>query len=100
MAKPKPARGVGHSLLNLWKSEKIKGLEEGSKYRPCAVVVVIDGERAVVCDITHAQPDSRDGGFEIPLRQRAPLGLDDERQWVVTSEANIVDWDDPGHHTA
>lgn len=24
------------------------------------------------------------------------LGLDEERQWVITSEINLVDWNDPG----
>ena len=96
MAKPNPHAGLVIRYDYLWKSEQIKGREEGSKYRPCAVVVVIDGSRALVCGITHSAPDSPDDGVEMPPRQRAALRLDDERQWVVTSEANIVDWDDPG----
>lgn len=96
MRSPTRTRGWSFAIDCLWKSEKIKGREEESKYRPCAIVVAIGGSRALVCGITHSAPDSPDDGVEIPLRQRAALGLDDERQWVVTSEANIIDWDDLG----
>lgn len=96
MAKPNPRAGLVIRYDYLWKSEKIKGREEGSKSRPCAIVVVIAGNRALVCGVTHSAPDSPDDGVEIPPRQREVLGLDNRRQWVVTSEANIVDWDDPG----
>jgi hypothetical protein len=96
MAKPDPRAGLVIRYDYLWKPEKLKGRAEGSKHRPCAVVVVIANERALVCGITHTQPDSPEDGVEIPSRERARLGLDQERQWVITSEANIVDWDDPG----
>ena len=96
MAKPNPRAGLVIRYDYLWKSEKIKGREEGSKSRPCAVVVVIGDRRALVCGITHTAPDFPDDAVEIPARERTALGLDSERQWVVTSEANIVDWDDPG----
>ena len=96
MAKPAPHAGLVIRYDYLWKSEKLKGREEGSKTRPCAVVVTMADDRALVCGITHTPPDWPDDGVEVPPRERAALGLDSERQWVVTSEANILDWDDPG----
>lgn len=101
MAKPAPVGGLVIRYDYLWASEEAQGREEGSKERPCAVVVAIQPSgaeplRAIVCAITHSRPPAGDGAVEIPGEVKRYLGLDADQSWVVTSEVNIVDWDDPG----
>lgn len=96
-----PVGGLVIRYDYLWASEEAQGREEGSKNRPCAVVVAIpqsDTEplRAIVCGITHAEPPPGDNAVEIPQTVKNHLGLDGEPSWVVTSEVNVVDWEDPG----
>jgi hypothetical protein len=52
--------------------------------------------RAIVCGITHTEPPPSDNAVEIPQTVKSHLGLDGEPSWVVTSEVNVVDWEDPG----
>ena len=101
MAKPDPQGGLVIRYDYLWSSEEQEGREEGSKVRPCAIVLALaetrDGARqVVVCGITHQEPRPPHEGVEIPLKVKRHLGLDDERSWAVVSEGNLVDWDDPG----
>lgn len=101
MAKPEPLGGLVVRYDYLWKSEERTGREEGAKDRPCAVVVGIkptsrSPERAILCGITHSQPVPPEEGIEIPPRVKQHLGLDQQRSWIITSEINLVDWDDPG----
>lgn len=97
MAKPKPQGGLVIRYDYLWIDEERGGREEGSKERPCAVVVAIEEPlRAVICAITHTRPADPANALEIPAKVKAHLGLDADRSWIVTDEVNIVDWDDPG----
>ncbi len=101
MAKPSPQGGLVIRYDYLWHSEEQDGREEGSKVRPCAVVVALPPppngiEQAVVCAVTHTQPHPPVEGVEIPTKVKRHLGLDGERSWVIVSEGNLVDWDDPG----
>lgn len=101
MAKPDPQGGLVIRYDYLWVSEEGRGREEGAKVRPCAVVVAIPAtdkapQRALVCGITHSKPQPPDDGVEIPPMVRRYLGLDDDTSWAITSEVNLVDWDDPG----
>jgi len=101
MPKPDPQGGLVIEYDYLWRSEERKGREEGSKERPCAVVVAVPSSengspRAIVCGITHSKPEPPSDGIELSARVKAHLGLDEERSWVITSEVNVVDWDDPG----
>jgi hypothetical protein len=100
VAKPPPQGGLVIRYDYLWLAEEWEGREEGAKTRPCAIVVTVQGVaagplRAVVCGITHARPTD-DEGIRIPPAVKAHLGLDDEESWIITSEVNLVDWDDPG----
>jgi hypothetical protein len=52
--------------------------------------------RAIVCAITHTSPPAAEGPVEIPRDVKKYLGLDADQSWVITSEVNVVDWDDPG----
>ena len=101
MAKPNPQGGLVIRYDYLWASERLEGREEGSKNRPCAVVLALshshgETERVVICGITHSEPTPPDEGVEIPAKVKRHLGLDVERSWAILSEGNLVDWDDPG----
>jgi hypothetical protein len=77
----------------------VTGLENGVKDRPCAVVLALrDAEgrtRVYALPITHSTPASTEDAVEIPAVIKARLGLDDERSWVVVSEANVFAWPGP-----
>lgn len=98
MAKPNPQLGLVICYDYLWKSEERKGREQGVKDRPCGVIVAQAGrpDRVLVCPITHTEPDADQAGIELGPKDRAWMGLDDKPQWIITSEANLVDWADPG----
>ena len=83
----------------LWRSEHLRGQEEGVKDRPCAVILVTeredDSQIVTVLPITHASPSDPVFALEIPPATKQRLGLDDERSWVVLSEANRFLWPGP-----
>ena len=83
----------------LWSDEYERGREEGAKDRPCAVILVVtedDGARRVtVLPIMHSPPSDHGLAVEIPAATKRRLGLDDERSWVVLSEANRFTWPGP-----
>ena len=95
MALPTPAPGLVISYAYLWRDERRRGIEEGRKDRPCAVVLAIrdaDGDLLVyVAPITHAEPDDR-RAIEIPPAVKRRLGLDVGRSWIVTDELNRFVW--------
>ena len=101
MTKPTPQGGLVIRYDYLWLAEEREGREEGAKIRPCAIVVAVraaaaDPLRVVVCGITHTRPTDEGEEIGIPPAVKAHLGLDDKESWIVTSEVNLVDWDDPG----
>jgi hypothetical protein len=69
------------------------------KDRPCAVVMVVTGEEGsdvvTVLPITHSPPAEPSAAIEIPHATKRRLGLDDERSWIVLSEANRFTWPGP-----
>ncbi|MGH6754666.1 MAG: hypothetical protein ACREDP_21125, partial [Bradyrhizobium sp.] len=73
--------------------------EEGLKDRPCAVVLAVSDaegrEEVVVLPITHTPPASPSHALEIPAATKRRLGLDDERSWIVLTEANRFIWPGP-----
>ncbi len=83
----------------LWTHEHDRGLEEGGKDRPTAVLLALakeDGEISVLAvPITHTPPHSPQDALEIPPETKRRLGLDEERSWVVVSEANVFRWPGP-----
>ncbi|MFC3226132.1 hypothetical protein ACFOGJ_02770 [Marinibaculum pumilum] len=77
----------------LWGHEYKAGQLDGSKARPCAVVIIADdqdGRRDIyVSPISHQEPE--DGtGIPIPPKVADYLGLDDLGSWIVTTEVNQV----------
>eukprot|EP01037_Dinobryon_pediforme_P018683 gene18683-18982_t len=83
----------------LWRSEHEKGIEEGSKDRPCAVLLAVTDEsgdrKVVVLPITHTPPRDLAVAIEIPAVTKRRLGLDDERSWIVVEESNRFTWPGP-----
>ncbi len=92
MSLPDPVPGLVIRCSCLWKTEYGRGQEEGVKDRPCAVILVsVDdgGDRVVtVLPISHAPPADPGLAVELPAATKRRLGLDDERFWVVLTEAN------------
>ncbi|MGH8305778.1 MAG: hypothetical protein ACRETG_09220 [Steroidobacteraceae bacterium] len=99
MSYPEPHPGLVIRYAYLWKREHDEGHEDGSKDRPCAIVLSIideDEEREVlVLPITHTPPEHTDDAIEIPTATKNRLGLDSERSWIVISEANAFVWPGP-----
>ncbi len=100
MPLPKPEPGLVISYAYLWHDEARKGLEEGLKDRPCAVVLADeadnDGEIFVtVLPVTHSPPARSDEAVEIPAPTKERLGLDDQRSWILLSEVNRFVWSGP-----
>jgi len=96
---PEPVPGLVIRYSYLWAEEYGRGQEEGTKDRPCAVILVttdVTGERSVtVLPITHAPPANSSLAVEIPAATKRRLGLDDERSWVLLTEANRFVWPGP-----
>jgi len=93
---PQPEPGLVIRYSYLWLSEYQAGQEEGTKDRPCGVILALDDEdgetRVLVLPITHTPPSDPSTAVEIPLQTKQRLGLDFERSWIVLSEANEFFW--------
>lgn len=76
---PEPVPGLVIRYSYLWAEEYRRGLEEGAKDRPCAVILVSteeNGERLVtVLPITHAPPSDPDLAVELREKPNAVWGL-------------------------
>jgi len=96
---PNPYPGLVIRYAYLWKREHDEGREEGSKDRPCAIVLSVlddDGEpQVMVLPITHCAPLHAEDAIEIPPATKQRLGLDSERSWIVITEANEFVWPGP-----
>lgn len=83
----------------LWRDEAMRGQEEGSKDRPAVIVLARkrsnEDTRVVVVPITHSRPRDDATAIEVPAPTARRLGLDDERSWIVTREANVFVWPGP-----
>ena len=99
MAFPVPVPGLVIRYSYLWASEHARGQEEGVKDRPCAVVLTstdeAGGQIVTVLPITHTPPSNPLLAVEIPAATKRRLGLDDDRSWVVLTEANRFVWPGP-----
>lgn len=94
---PQPGQVIRYSYL--WHDEFRRGLEEGRKDRPCAVILALtqaDGEmQVVVMPITHSPPLDPSHAVEIPAATKRRLGLDDQQSFIVLTEANRFLWPGP-----
>lgn len=99
MAFPVPVSGLVIRYSYLWVSEHARGQEEGVKDRPCAVVLVTDDDAGdpmvTVLPISHTPPMDPELAVEVPPPVKRRLRLDDDRSWVVLTEANRFVWPGP-----
>ncbi len=99
MAFPVPVPGLVIRYSYLWASEHARGQEEGVKDRPCAVVLTTADEAGdqvvTVLPISHVLPSNPLLAVEIPAAVKRRLKLDDDRSWVVLTEANRFTWPGP-----
>ncbi len=99
MTLPVPQPGLVIRYAYLWRSEAMRGREEGSKDRPCVVILAVRkrGDELVVsvAPVTHTLPPARSGAIEIPAITKQRLGLDTERSWIITHEVNRFTWPGP-----
>lgn len=99
MPLPTPVAGLVIRYSFLWRDEAAKGQEEGRKDRPCAILLAVvsdDGDTIVtVLPITHAPPPDPTLAVELPPATKRRLGLDDERSWIVLTDANRFAWPGP-----
>lgn len=96
---PVPVSGLVIRYSYLWASEHARGQEEGVKDRPCAVVLTTISEAGdqvvTVLPISHTPPSDPLLAVEIPAAVKRRLNLDDDRSWVVLTEANRFTWPGP-----
>lgn len=91
---PKPGEVIRYSYL--WYSEQVSGREEGSKERPCVVMVAATATMRVwVLPITHAWPGESTNSEKIPVSTKLRLGLDEQESWVILDEINEFLWPGP-----
>jgi hypothetical protein len=96
---PEPYPGLVIRYSYLRRREFDAGHDEGTKDRPCAIVMAVvdrDGDREVwVLPITHTRPLDPGDAIEIPISTKKRLGLDAEHSWIVITEANEFIWPGP-----
>ena len=99
MALPEPVNGLVIRYAYLWHWEFARGAEEGTKDRPCAIILATQqtdgGKLVTVLPITHAPPSDSNSAIEIPAETKRRLGLDSRRSWVVLTELNRFVWPGP-----
>lgn len=99
MPLPRPAPGMVVRYGYLWGNEADAGRIEGTKHRPCVIVVAAarlgDGRvRVRVAPVTHAPKDSGTGVL-IPDKVKRHLGLDAGHSWIALHEYNEFVWPGP-----
>jgi len=96
---PTPTAGLIIRYAFVWRDEAARGIEEGAKDRPCAVILVTtdepDGPVVTVLPITHSPPSDPSLAVELPPATKRRLGLDDHRSWIVVTDANRFFWPGP-----
>jgi hypothetical protein len=97
MALPHPQLGLVIFYSYLWHHEHHAGRDEGTKFRPCIIVLAMksqaDGSTMVrVAPVTHTPPRVPDVALEIPAAVKRHLGLDAARSWVILDEVNEFAW--------
>ena len=99
MALPDPEPGLVISYAYLWANEVEAGQEEGTKDRPCAIIlarqIVDDVTVVTVAPITHTPPSDSSAALAIPPPTKKRLDLDESPSWIITSEVNDFVWPGP-----
>lgn len=98
MALPPPEPGTVIRYAYLWAAEQDQGREEGTKDRPCVVVVAtrrVD-DRLIVTVVPVTRSPQGGAAVKIPPDVKARLGLEPgEASWIVCRELNEFEWPGP-----
>jgi hypothetical protein len=94
---PQPGDVIRYAYL--FQSEHEHGKIEARKERPALVVALAvvspEGKHQVLAvAITHT-PQRKEDGIELPSNVKTSLGLDEQRSWIVATEANSFRWPGP-----
>ena len=96
MPLPAPFPGLVIHYSFLWLDEHAAGQVEGSKDRPCAVVLAVEAAAGrpvvTVAPITRRPPARAQDAVEIPQETKRRLGLDSNRSWIVVTQTNTFAW--------
>lgn len=97
---PEPVPGLVIRYEYLWHDERLRDREEGTKARPCMVVVAVRREAAAtlvtVAPITRRSPGADSGAIELSANAKRRIGLDDTApSWIITSDVNVFAWPGP-----
>ena len=99
MPLPDPRPGLVIRYAFLWPSEALRGQQEGSKDRPCTVVLAVMMEdnrtRVVVAPLTTVDPGVQAAAVEVPVLTQQRLGLGGGRSWIITDQVNVFEWPGP-----
>ena len=99
MSLPKLEPGLVIRYSYLWLREHRAGREDGTKDRPCAIILAARNHESetqvLVVPVTHSPPENSAAALELPPAIKKQLGLDKERSWVILSESNLFDWPGP-----
>jgi mRNA-degrading endonuclease toxin of MazEF toxin-antitoxin module len=95
---PKPIPGLVFRYEYAWKRDVAAG-NDAAKERPACVVLAVQMQngslRTLIMPITHLAPRPTEPAIEIPPKVKQMLGMDEQRSWIVLSEANIDTWPSP-----
>ncbi|MGO8955601.1 MAG: hypothetical protein ACLPWS_11475 [Rhodomicrobium sp.] len=101
MSLPKPEPGLVFRYSYLWHSDHVRGLEEGTKDRPCAIILAVEEKtdapkmRVLAVPIAHTAPRDVLSALEIPQAVKNRLSFNEERSWAVLTESNEFIWPGP-----
>ncbi len=99
MSLPAPEPGLVLRYAYFWLREHREGREEGTKDRPCAIVLaalgIDDHVHVLVIPVTHTPPANPAEALELPAAIKQHLGLDTEHSWIVLIESNLFEWPGP-----
>lgn len=88
--------GMVLSYSYLWSKDYKKGIKEGRKDRPAAVIAINTKagptDLVYVVPITHRPPDRDGQKLKLPQEIKRRLGLDDEASWIDVTEINAFAW--------
>lgn len=97
MTLPDPVPGLVIRYGFLWSHESARGQVEGTKDRPCAIIVAAKREphgavKVTLAPITHTPPTDHDTCLALSAATCKVLGLDGHKQWLRFDELNTFDW--------
>jgi hypothetical protein len=96
---PDPIPGLVVRYNYLWRKDDAKGLSEGDKDRPCAIILASRKTGSVtLVPITHSPPEHGEEhlSIEIPVEICKQIGLDDAGNYIRLGETNRFVW--PSSH--